>query len=271
MQKIPYDIIIFFATVSGIILALATFIVYMLVRYRKRQNRFSQTLEELKLNHEKNLINTRYEIQEQTCQHISKEIHDDINLSLTLAKLYLNTIDLADITDSLFKINEAVISLSNSINKLSQISKSLNTDIIMHQGLLKALDEEIGRIRNTGLFTVHYSTDGTPVFMDSQKEVFIFRIIQECFNNAIKHAGARNVTLSLNYGNENLQISFLDDGEGFNTENKQLQSSHAGLNNMSTRIKLLAGKMNIQSFKEKGTALNFIIPLNNHETTPSAK
>ena len=67
-----------------------------LIYVRKKQIVFIQNLEQIKLNHEKNLIEAQLEMQETTFQHISREIHDNINLSLTLAKLQLNTFNWND-------------------------------------------------------------------------------------------------------------------------------------------------------------------------------
>ena len=65
----------------------------MLFIYQKKQIVYKSSLEEVKSNFEKILLSTKLEIQEETFQDISREIHDNICLSLTLAKLNLHTID----------------------------------------------------------------------------------------------------------------------------------------------------------------------------------
>ena len=93
MQNPHYDLTLFILASTVLILLLAGFIVTILFLYRKKQLAYYKTVEELRLDYEKNLLHTQLEIQEQTLQHISREIHDNINLSLTLAKLNLNTLD----------------------------------------------------------------------------------------------------------------------------------------------------------------------------------
>src|SRR5678815_5083890 len=93
MQKAHYDIVLFLSVCTFLILLMAGFIVTILYLYRKKQLAYYKTIEELRLDYEKNLLHTHLEIQEQTLQHISREIHDNIGLSLTLAKLNLNTLD----------------------------------------------------------------------------------------------------------------------------------------------------------------------------------
>ena len=259
MQKNANDIIVFLIVTSVLIVGMVAFIVFMLIAYRKRQNGFQQSLEQIKLDHDKNLLGTKLEIQEQTFQHISREIHDNISLSLTLAKLQLNTFDWDDKENSTNKINMAVELLSKSIAGLSDVSKGLNADIIIQHGLLKALEDEMQRIRQVSLFGIDYTLTGNPVYMDSQKELIIFRMVQEAFNNIIKHSGARRAALSLHYNASQLYISVTDDGTGFDTELTNTDR-HAGLKNMETRIKMLQGNMDISSQPGKGTAVSFTIP-----------
>ena len=76
-----------------ILLLLTSFVMSFLFIYQRKQISYFETIEKLKLDHEKDILKTQLEIQEQTLQHISREIHDNINLSLTLAKLNLNTFD----------------------------------------------------------------------------------------------------------------------------------------------------------------------------------
>ena len=96
MQKNPNDIVNFLLVVSGLIFSMVVFIVLIIYMYRKKQISFIQNLHQIKLNHEKTLAEAQLEMQESTFQHISREIHDNISLSLTLAKLQLNTLNWQD-------------------------------------------------------------------------------------------------------------------------------------------------------------------------------
>lgn len=260
MQKMPYNIVIFLAVVSAIILLMLTFIFFMTITYRKRQNILQHSIERIKLDNEKVLLNSQLEIQEQTFQHISREIHDNISLSLTLAKLNLHTFDWENRKRSADKIAASIDLLTSSIAQLSDISKSLDADIITHHGLLEALEKEVNRIRKTGLFELKFVISGSPVYMESQRELIIFRIIQEAFNNIIKHASASAVGLELFYYEQKLVVNISDNGKGFDQTNRE-NKNQAGLRNMETRTKILSGEMNICSRPGTGTSLTFNIPL----------
>jgi signal transduction histidine kinase len=261
MQTEKTDIIIFLLFTTIIILLLTGLIVTFIYLYQKKQLAYQRNLETLKLDHEKNIMAAQLEIQEQTFQHMSREIHDNINLSLTLAKLHLNTLNLNEKEKLATQVNLSVELISQSIANLSDISKSLNSDIINSQGLIKALEIEIYRIKETGVFTINFNITGEPVYMEMQKELIIFRIIQEAFNNIIKHAKAKQTALTLHYNNERLHIVIKDDGIGFTVPKIETgKLDKAGLKNMETRTKMIHGKMQIESVTGKGTTLSFAIP-----------
>ena len=261
MQKAHYDIVLFLSICTFLILLMAVFIVSILYLYRKKQLAYYRTIEELRLDYEKNLLHTQLEIQEQTLQHISEEIHDNINLSLTLAKLNLNTFDWSCLSKARIQINCSLEQVSKAIRDLSYLSRGLNSELIANQGLIEVLKSEVERLKELSLFQLNYTVTGTAVFMDSQKELVIFRIIQEAFNNIIKHAKATIVKLSLHYDMEELKILIADNGKGFNKEIKSDNNkSGAGLNNMNKRAKVLNGKTIIQSKPESGTSIYITIP-----------
>ena len=262
MQAEKNDIIIFLLVTTVIILLLTGLIITLIYMYQKKQLAYQQNLETLKLNHEKNLMAARLEIQEDTFQHISKEIHDNISLSLTLAKLNLNTLRWNENEKAVFQVNSSIELISRSIANLSDISKSLNSDVISSHGLITAIKNEIQRIREIGLFNIDLNIAGNPVYMDTQKELIIFRIIQEAFNNIIKHANATNSTLTLNYNATALNIGIQDNGSGFVLPDISLsdKTGNAGLKNMQTRTKMIGGEMKIESVINKGTILSFILP-----------
>ena len=238
---------------------MAAFILITIFLYRKKQIAFQEKINDIEANYEKNLLKTKLEIQEHTFQHISREIHDHITLSLTLAKLHLHTVDWQNKEKSYEKIETSIDLLGSSITELGDISKSLNADIIIQQGLLQALEEEMQRIRQADPFILEFELTGIPVYFDSQKELIIFRIIQEAFNNIIKHAHATIVKLSLHYNERKLVVTVNDNGIGFDTELSE-HKGHAGLNNMETRVKVLKGIMTLHSEPGLGTSLSFTVP-----------
>ena len=161
------EISLFITLATVLILTLVIFTILIILLYQKKQTAYLRNLESLKLDYEKNLLKTQLEIQEQTFQNISREIHDNIGLSLTLAKLNLNILEI----ENREKANELILSsielISKSINDLSDISKSLNSEAIGQQGFLNALRLEVERLRKLNRFAIDFSVSGNPVFFDT--------------------------------------------------------------------------------------------------------
>ena len=263
MQNNNSEITIFLILTTAIIVLLATLIITLIYLYQKKQLAYHESLDKLKLDHEKNILKTQVEIQENTFENISREIHDNINLSLTLAKLNLNTINWGEKQKSESLITASVDLLSEAINDLSDISKSMNPEIISNQGLINAIEKEITRIERTGHFKIYFAITGDPIYMDAQKELVVFRIIQESINNIIKHAKASQIEIELYFNNDRLGLTIIDNGNGFSMDtfdNNPDRKHKAGLKNMRTRATMFNGDLTIKSKPGAGTNIFVTIP-----------
>ena len=263
MQANSSQIILFLILSTSVILLLIGLIVVLIFLYQKKQLAYLQKIDSIKLDYEKNLLSAQVEMQENTFQDISREIHDNISLSLTLAKLSLNTLDWQDFSKVKVQVNSSVEQITKAIVDLSDISKSLNSELISNQGLIKALEKEVEKLKEISLFDLDFRISGNPIFMESQKELIIFRIVQEGFNNIIKHAKPTFVELKLQYNGTHLNVSLADNGKGFC--NKELEqnadkNSKAGLNNIRKRAALFNGEARIDSEPGIGTRILVTIP-----------
>lgn len=247
---------------TALIFLLAVLILTLLFLYQKKRFKYEQNLNSLKLDFEKNLLKTQVEIQEQTFQHISREIHDNVSLSLTLVKLNLNVLDWEDIQRTKDSVHNSIQILSTAIADLSNLSKSMNTEMIRELGLMKAVKNEIERLKALAMLNIDYKVKGDPVFLQCEKELVIFRIIQEAFNNILKHAKASQVWLELNYSDRFLDVLIKDNGKGFLKEDKgnKIENGKAGLNNMKTRARVFGGQVLIESMPQRGTQILVTVP-----------
>lgn len=259
MQSTRETITVLVVTTTVIILLLGLFVVLLLFLNQKRQIGFQRKIQTLRNEYERNLLNVQLEVQEQTLHHVSREIHDNIGLSLTLAKLNLNRLQNELPANSKPDVTESAELISKAIHDLSSISRGLNSSAIASNGLIKALEEECNRINKTGIVNVILKVTGDAVYCDSHKELFLFRIAQEALNNVIKYAYASRATITLHYEKEELRLAIVDDGRGMDLTKKPRLGS--GLLNMESRAKLLNGSFNIESGNE-GTRITVIIPLN---------
>src|SRR5699024_10416000 len=97
--------------------------------------------------------------------------------------------------------------------------------------------------------------------LDSHYEVAIFRLVQETLQNAITHANASNIHISLEMLNKNENIIVNDNGNGFDVTDVNKCTKSYGLMGMKERIDLLKGKIAIQSQENVGTTIKMRIPI----------
>jgi signal transduction histidine kinase len=251
--------------ISTVVVCLfAFFILNAIKHYNKRSLVIKKEYDEYKGNQEKLLLETEIEIQEQTFQLISKEIHDNITQSLSLANLTLNCLDLGDKLHSHQEIQKSKVQITKALNDLNNLSKSLDSDLIESHGLVAAVNFETERWRRLFDNKINVSIDGEIRHLNKNCELFIFRIIQESINNSVKYAEAANIDIALAYRDREIELLISDDGKGFNINelesNKEI-GKKSGIKNMRQRTEILNGAFEITSKQNSGTSIKTIIPI----------
>lgn len=258
MLEAPSEFIIIFIAISLLLLlGMAIFISLIIYRYQQKQNTYFKEIEALKTSHENTLLQSQLEMQEQTFQNISREIHDNISQKLTLAKLYLNTIGIDHKAVEMHQLGDSIAIISQAINDLSDLSRSMSSEHVLNNGLIKALEYEVAQLLKTGIYHTDFSVTGNPVFLKSDTELVLFRIVQEVLNNIIKHAAASVIEINMHYEDSLLMMRISDNGKGFDTFKAQ---AGLGLQNIKKRATLLQGKLSVNSLAGSGTQINIEIP-----------
>ena len=260
------EIIVFIVACTILILLLISFITVIVYRYQQKQNAYYKKLEELKITHENEMLQSQLEIQEQTFQNISREIHDNIGQKLSLAKLNLNTLIFSDTNRAMLQITDSVNMISDSINDLSDISRSMSSEIVLNNGLIKALEFEKKQLEKSALYKIDLYVTGEPVFLEADRELVLFRIAQEALNNIVKHATATTISIELHYDTNLLNFDISDNGKGFLPGQKDNERS-TGLINMAKRANMLNGKCTVVSQPGIGTMVKIEIPLHKNNAT----
>lgn len=239
-------------------------IVILVLIYQKKQLQYLRDKEQLKVTFEKEILESRLEIQEQTFKNISQEIHDNIGQVLSLAKLNINTMDGNDPDDLHEKINDSRELITKAIQDLRDLSKSMNTDFVAEIGLIKAIDYELELLKKVNAYTTTLHIAGNAVRLPAQQELILFRIFQEVVNNIIKHAKASEIVIQLLFQPTRLEMQISDNGKGFAVEtNLENDASLQGLGirNMQNRARLIGADFKIESTIGSGTHVTIIVPL----------
>lgn len=202
--------------------------------------------------HQQELLKTKIEIQEQTFNNISGEIHDNIGQTLSFIKLNINTIDTGFPEVAKEKLLESKNLLTKVIQDLRDLAKTLNTDFIAKQGLTNAIDQQLQFLKRAGLYTVRFSVNGDVPRYESLSELVIFRIVQELLNNVVKHAEATTINIEMQYKEAKLIITVQDNGKGFDVEKQHLSDNKGlGLRNIHNRLALVKGSIFLRVIRKR--------------------
>jgi two-component system NarL family sensor kinase len=252
-----------FTTIIGSTLLLVFFsliIIIAVLKYQTRRRNYLLELASLKNIYQQEILRSQLEMKEQTLHTISQEIHDNIGQVLSLAKLNLNKVLLQEDKPSRDKIIASKELISKAIQDLRDISKTLNSEFVSSTSLAEALRSELAIINKTGEYKANLVIHGLEKPVDSQKQLIIYRILQEAMHNVIKHAKASEIEVILHYLTTSLNIIIKDNGKGFTPSTSQ-HASGTGIFNMHFRAKLIGATLTLDSKVDHGTILNLSLPL----------
>jgi len=223
------------------------------------------------LEYQEQLLQSQLEIQEQTLQNISQEIHDNIGQVLSLTRLNLGTMDLNQPIALQQKIDDSTMLIGKVIQDLRDLSKSLNTDYVKEMGLLQAIEYELEMIRKSGAYETTINVNGLPFKAEAQKELIIFRIVQEVINNIIKHAKATEILFQADYHPTGIHLTITDNGNGFDLTPLNAAGNGKfglGLRNMNKRAQLIGATFSITSTIGAGTSASIFLPMQTVSNQP---
>ncbi|WP_026450128.1 sensor histidine kinase [Aequorivita capsosiphonis] len=236
----------------AVLLFFAIFSIIFVIAFQRRKNKFLKERYDAEQRYHRELANSQIEIQEQTLKNIAWELHDNVGQLLSVANIQLNILMNAAPESILGQLKETKGVVQESVQEIRSLSKVLNNDVVLKNGLLESLHVELDRFKRLGYLNVSLQVLGDPVPIKSASEIIIFRILQEFLSNVIKHARASNLCVYLDYNEKTLDISVTDDGIGFNTSQK---TDSSGMETMRGRARILNAEYSIISEIGKGTQL----------------
>jgi PAS domain S-box-containing protein len=202
--------------------------------------------------------------QEKERAEIGKELHDNVNQILSTAKLYL---ELAETDDKsrIDLIKRSTNNISDAINEIRTISRSLVPPSIGDLGLIDSVQDLVENIKATRRLHVEFYYSGTiDNILDEKRKLMLFRIIQEQVNNVLKHAAAKNLVIELIADSEGhaVDLTISDDGKGFELD-KVRSKKGVGLSNIASRAQLFNGSVHIVTALGEGCKLKINVPISN--------
>lgn len=250
----------FYRTWWFLALAVCAIVAVIFLMFRRR-------VAQINLKHAADLVFSRRLIdsQEQERKRFAAEMHDGLGQSLVIIKnrasLSLKQADQTEaMLDHLKNISETA---SHAIDEAKEIAFNLRPHLLDRLGLTKTLESMLGKVFDAS--GIQFEADIHPIddALEKDSEILIYRIVQECANNIVKHSQATKAVLKIERVDGRLTIEISDNGCGFDASvvENDLSKRSFGLVGISERTRLLGGRLSIGSPIGKGTTISIIIDL----------
>lgn len=243
-----------FGVIIGLIVIfiVVLFATLLIKLYINKVKTHAEELYQKNIDFQKSLNETILETQEQVLNNISQDLHDDAGQQLTYINFQLENLklDSPELQRQLEPLSQSVGHLSQSIRS---ISHSLNNQLLSQQDLFKAIATEVERLQKNPkvAFRLEVKDTAKKVVAVNEK-IVIYRIFQEVINNALKHAKATEINISIATA-PYFSMTINDNGKGFDVSATSKQS--LGLHSMKSRASIIEYDLNIQSKIGEGTSV----------------
>ncbi len=212
-------------------------------------------------------LNQITQVQEEERKRIARELHDDTAQALFAISRQMDNFirDNVGLTQQQRGMLQDIRKrLGVTLQGIRRFSQDLRPSIIDDLGLLPALKWLIKqKSEETGL-DIQLQITGKEQRILPEKELIIFRIVQEALNNISKHARATQAGVAIDFSNTRVDVTVSDNGIGFDLPESVGDLSHSGklgLLGMQERVTLLSGTLKISSEQGKGTIVNVNVPV----------
>jgi signal transduction histidine kinase/ligand-binding sensor domain-containing protein len=200
------------------------------------------------------------ESQEAERKRIATELHDSLGQNLLIIKnrALLNMESLPD-EKARLKFNELSDAISHTLEEVRTISYDLRPPHLDQLGLRMALVAMIEKVAVSSPIHFTHELDECDGRFAPGEEITLYRIVQECLNNILKHSGATEAQLGLRVNAHQAVLTISDNGRGFPAENQD--HIGLGLQGIKERTRILGGTQTIQSIQGQGTTVTVRIDL----------
>lgn len=199
---------------------------------------------------ERNILSAVIKAEEQERERISRDIHDGLGPLLSTIKLYVNELgsnefEPGEKSEMLKQTNEII---NEAITSTKAISNNLSPHLIIDYGLVKAVEAFVKKVNLAQKAIINFESSLGTVRFNQTVEIVLYRVITELINNTLKHASATKVEIYLEVIDQVLQLTYLDNGIGFDKEKvMDGESAGMGMKNLISRLRSIDGNYRIHS------------------------
>ena len=238
---------------SSIGLLLIGFLGYR--NFRNKRKLQNLKISELEKDKQLLVIDAMLKGQEEERSRIAKDLHDGLGGLLSGTKLSFTNMkeNLLLTPENAILFEKSIGMLDTTIADLRKVAHNLMPEALVKFGLNDALNDFCSSIQLASNIKVDYQKIGLDRKIGNTAETFIYRIIQELVNNAVKHADAKEILVQVAYTNNKIIVTVEDNGKGYD---KNQATTGDGLDNIAYRVKYLSGTIDTVTSLNNGTSVN---------------
>jgi signal transduction histidine kinase len=239
------SLVLFMGTLGMLVLTIG--LILFIIFHQRKVIRYQIRLQQMEQQQQQILLNASIRLQEEERQRLAADLHDDAGPLLATARLYLNeNLVNQDKATQLQSIYQARQILDDTIQLIRNISHSLMPPTLKNFGLESAINDMFQKISGSGQINASSRFHEYKDRLKPEKELIVYRVLQELINNILKHSNSSFIHLTQNMQNGSCLLRLHHDGRGIvQTDFEKLNKSNIGLGlkNISSRLKVAHGNI----------------------------
>ena len=198
--------------------------------------------------------------EERVRRRTATEVHDNLGQNLAIIKIKLDSLRKSIPGEQGAQAVDEISGLmADTINSVRSLTFELSPPVLYELGFEAAVEWLVRQMRERDSLPAEFRDDGRPKPLDEEVRVLLFQSVRESLVNITKHAKASKVTVAISRSDNQIHISIVDDGVGFDVT--KMRSGGFGLFSISERLNYIKGKFDIETRPGGGTRVFLAAPL----------